>query len=348
MNACGWAIPPFIIFKGANILRSWFEDYALPAGWRLATSPNGWTNNELGLEWIKHFDMHTASRTKGKHRLLILDGHESHHSAVFETYCREHNILTLCMPAHSSHLLQPLDVGCFGPLKKAYGRQIDKLTRAHITHIAKEDFLSAFIAASSEIMIEKNIQGGFRGAGIVPFDPQRVIQELNIKLKTPTPPNSRPGTSHSWFSKTPNNPTEAFSQTILIKDRITRHLNSSPTRMFEAIDFLTKGATKIMHERTLLKAEVQAVKQANEALGKRWRAEKSRLRQGETISTEEAKYLMDQIDVDEQVREERRRERGGRVRVERHIRRCGNCGETGHNTRTCQVVIETTERDGSK
>jgi hypothetical protein len=29
------------------------------------------------------------------------------------------------MPAHASHLLQPLDVGCFGPLKQAYGRQIE-------------------------------------------------------------------------------------------------------------------------------------------------------------------------------------------------------------------------------
>ena len=77
------------------------------------------------MDWIRHFDLYTASRTKGKYRLLILDGHESHHSEEFETYCQEQNIITLCMPPHASHLLQLLDVGCFGPLKKAYGHEVE-------------------------------------------------------------------------------------------------------------------------------------------------------------------------------------------------------------------------------
>jgi hypothetical protein len=49
--------------------------------------------------------------------LLILDGHESHHSTEFELYYQQNNIITLCIPPHSSYLLQPLDVGYFGPLK---------------------------------------------------------------------------------------------------------------------------------------------------------------------------------------------------------------------------------------
>ncbi|KAM5528727.1 transposase [Fusarium oxysporum f. sp. phaseoli] len=76
------------------------------------------------LEWLKHFDRHTKTRSNGRHRLLILDGHESQHSADFETYCEENNIMTLCMPPPSSHLLQPLDIGCFGQLKKAYGQKL--------------------------------------------------------------------------------------------------------------------------------------------------------------------------------------------------------------------------------
>jgi hypothetical protein len=45
---------------------------------------------------------------KGKYRLLILDGHESHHSTEFELYCQQNNIITLCMPPHSSHLVDGL------------------------------------------------------------------------------------------------------------------------------------------------------------------------------------------------------------------------------------------------
>jgi hypothetical protein len=54
--------------------------------------------------------------------VFVSDGREV---LRFELYCQQNNIITLCMPSHSSHLLQPLDVGCFGPLKKAYGRQVE-------------------------------------------------------------------------------------------------------------------------------------------------------------------------------------------------------------------------------
>ena len=77
----------------------------------------------------------------------MLDGHESHHSVQFEQYCKNNNIITLCMPAHSSHILQPLDVGCFGPLKKAYGKQVELKIKAGTTYITKEDFFPAFTVA---------------------------------------------------------------------------------------------------------------------------------------------------------------------------------------------------------
>jgi hypothetical protein len=126
----GWCVPPLVVVAGKNHLSIWYEGSPLPQDWVIATTENGWTTNEIGLEWVKHFDKNTKSRTTGGYRLLILNGHESHHSAGFELHCKEHKIITLCMPAHSSHILQPLDVGCFGPLKQAYGRQIEKKMRA--------------------------------------------------------------------------------------------------------------------------------------------------------------------------------------------------------------------------
>jgi len=164
INSQGWAVPPFIVFKGKWHLASWYEKQNFPAGWRIAISENGWTTNEVTLEWLKHFEKFTRTKIVGTYRLLVLDGHESHHSADFEEYCRTNNILTLCMPAHSSHLLQPLDIGCFGPLKKAYSRQIENLVRTRITHVSKEAFIPAFVEAFKATMTKKNIQGGFRGA----------------------------------------------------------------------------------------------------------------------------------------------------------------------------------------
>ena len=67
-------------------LSAWYSD-DIPQDWVLAVSENGWTTNELGFEWIQHFNSYTKHRTTGAYRLLILDGHESHKSAQFEQYC---------------------------------------------------------------------------------------------------------------------------------------------------------------------------------------------------------------------------------------------------------------------
>jgi hypothetical protein len=83
VKAMGWAIPPFIIFKAGNHLSAWYEEGDIPRGWRVAVSENGWTTNELGLEWLKHFDKHTKERVVSAYRLLIIDGHESHNLLTF-------------------------------------------------------------------------------------------------------------------------------------------------------------------------------------------------------------------------------------------------------------------------
>jgi DDE superfamily endonuclease len=72
------------------------------------------------------------------------------------------------MPPHLSHLLQPLDVGCFAPLKKAYGKQVEDLIRNYINSITKLEFLPAFKAALDASITPDNIRGGFR-RGINPI-----------------------------------------------------------------------------------------------------------------------------------------------------------------------------------
>ena len=120
ISARGESTPPFIIFASTYHLSAWYTDNDLPHNSAIAISKNGWTTNELGVAWLQHFQKYTKDRTIGTHRLLTLDGHESHESLEFKQLCEKYKIVTLCMSAHSSHLLQPLDVDCFSPLKKTY------------------------------------------------------------------------------------------------------------------------------------------------------------------------------------------------------------------------------------
>ncbi len=78
VNALGWAIPPFIILAAQYHLANWYTECSLPADWRIATTDNGWTTNAVGLDWIKHFDFHTAPRTKGTEELELADVVDMH------------------------------------------------------------------------------------------------------------------------------------------------------------------------------------------------------------------------------------------------------------------------------
>jgi hypothetical protein len=220
--------------------------------------------------------------------MLVLDGYESHINAEFDEYCKANNIVPLCLPPHSSHLTQPLDVGVFSPLKKAYGAQISFLIRAHVTHITKDDFFPAFRAAFEAVFVNQNVEGGFRGAGLVPFNPDAVISKLDVKLRTLTPPGTSNGLPQPWVSQTPQTAAEAISQSTLIKDRVARHQGSSPTPILNSIDQLAKATVAIGHQLTLLTSELNVVQEANEALSKRRRAKRTRLQDSGPLTSKEA------------------------------------------------------------
>ena len=340
INSEGYNVPPFLIVQGKNHLANWYTEGGLPRDWVIKPTENGWTNNETGLDWIKHFDKHTATRAKGPYRMLVLDGHESHESAEFQEYCKAHNIITLGLPPHSSHLTQPLDVGYFSVLKRAYSRQIETFIKAHINHITKVEFFLAFTAAYKESMTTQNCQAGFRGAGLVPFDPQAVLSKLDVKLRTPTPPRTPPTDVDPWVSQTPLNPTEALSQTALVRNRIAGHQGSSPTPLFETVKALAKGTERMAHEMTLLSAEVRVLRAANEALSKRRRAKKTRVRQGGALIVEDAQDMIARKEAEEEVRRDIRVAGGSRREGQPSVKHCRACGETGHNARTCQNTIE--------
>jgi hypothetical protein len=81
-------------------------------------SDNGWTTDAIGQWWLENiFHPQTWESKKGVYRLLILDGHGSHQNVEFLTFCEKWYIVPLFLPPHTTHILQPLDVGCFQPLK---------------------------------------------------------------------------------------------------------------------------------------------------------------------------------------------------------------------------------------
>ena len=59
-------------------------------------------------------------------KVLIGDNLSSHLSVDVIDACRENHIEFVCLPANSTHIMQPLDVGVFGPMKNKWKNQLSK------------------------------------------------------------------------------------------------------------------------------------------------------------------------------------------------------------------------------
>ena len=63
--------------------------------------------------------------------------------------------------------------------------------RVRINYIDKLDFLEAYLSARIKAFKSETIKNSFAAAGLVPYNPDRVISKLDICLRTPTPPPLR-------------------------------------------------------------------------------------------------------------------------------------------------------------
>ena len=98
-----------------------------------------------------------------------------------------------------------------------------------------------------------------------------------------------------------------------------------------------------MHEVVLLRSRVASLKEANQTLSKRRRAKKTRLREGGSLTRQDAQGLLDQKEADEQLQQETRQTGSRYRRAAGGERRCSKCGNPGHNARTCQQASEEAE-----
>jgi hypothetical protein len=85
------------------------------------------------------------------------------------------------MPAHASHILQPLDISYFSPLKHAYKKEVRVLVNSRINCINKLAFLAAFLVVYQRVFLSDNIKAGFRATSLVPLDSGVVLLKLEIK-----------------------------------------------------------------------------------------------------------------------------------------------------------------------
>jgi hypothetical protein len=87
-------------------------------------------------------------------------------------FCFENNIILCRLPSHTSHKLQPCDIGVFGPLKTAYREQVERWYRGGANTVGKQHFTSLYSRARDVAFTPRNIKSGWSKTGLYPFNPE--------------------------------------------------------------------------------------------------------------------------------------------------------------------------------
>ncbi|KIM43930.1 hypothetical protein M413DRAFT_68191, partial [Hebeloma cylindrosporum] len=130
-------------------------------------SENGWTDDFLCSEWFTHsfIPQATARNSSKKPILLVYDGHGSHDTLKIIDLAISHGIILFCLPPHTMHMLQPLDVGVFGPFSRAWADRCDEITDDTGEEMPREDFVKEYMAVRSATFKPTTIKQAFRKSG---------------------------------------------------------------------------------------------------------------------------------------------------------------------------------------
>ncbi len=166
-SASGSALPPMIIypksFPGGQY------KFGGPDDALYGKSESGWVDSKLFLEWMKQIFLRYAVQERPV--LLIIDGHKSHLTLECIDLARENQVILLCLPPHTTHALQPLDVAVFKALKAHFSRSLRVrcfskknfiVSKCDFARVVKELFEFSFLMA--------NLKNGFSKCGIFPFN----------------------------------------------------------------------------------------------------------------------------------------------------------------------------------
>lgn len=228
-GASGHVIPPLVIFN-SKVLKPELTIGEVPETMYGLTS-SGWIDSEIFDGWFKnHF---LAYAPASRPLLLILDGHSSHFNPDTIQKAASEKVIIFCLPPHTTHKTQPLDKGCFAPLKSFWRQECHKyLFENRGKVITRFQFSEIFGKAWQKGMTAKNVMSGFKTTGIYPFNPAALIpdppaatsslcERTGIKY---IPFHSR---RRSHFQSLRQDEPQPISRSEVESDPVISHLNSS-------------------------------------------------------------------------------------------------------------------------
>src|SRR6266478_2665570 len=140
---------------------------------RCLTTTNGWSQSSVFVHWLHEclIPQLNELRKPGENALLIFDGHSSHESEEANKLAEENNIHFIRLPSHTTHKLQPLDVGVSGPIQAAWRKQCKNYTLRTSSKMPLGQIVREYLEARTRVMKESNIVSAWKKSGLRSLDP---------------------------------------------------------------------------------------------------------------------------------------------------------------------------------
>ena len=145
---------------------------------------SGWSNVEVFREYLQdHFMKYVQGRDSSEPILILYDGHRSHFSLDLIEWAKTNNMILFVLPSHCSHILQPMDVGFFGPLQIKYSQECQTFSRCNGRMVSRYDVCALACKAYSAALTPANLRAAFAKSRIFPMKcASEMIATLQSKI----------------------------------------------------------------------------------------------------------------------------------------------------------------------
>ena len=199
-------------------------------------------------------------------------------------FCEQQKIIIFFLLPHTSHILQPLDVGVFNVYKHWHSDIVLAASHAGCGPITKNDFLASLKIIRDKTFKPRTIMHGFRDTGIVPYNPQIVIDQLDEQPLTPI--STDENNSDSTTFRTP----QTANRFQIVSDRLLQYDAESPAYT-KTLNSLVKGAVSQAHLIEQLRRELTQSQAAQNAQRLHKQASRHRVPLGGVISSNELQRM---------------------------------------------------------
>lgn len=144
----------------------------MPEKWGLGKSESGWMTGESFFEYVSNiFHPWLIKNNIPLPVIFYVDGHKSHLTMHLSDFCSDNGIILISLFPNATHMLQPMDVGVFHPLKNGWKNAVARFrVENNKQKIRKENFAPLLATTIKEVVNVKILQNAFRTCGLFPFN----------------------------------------------------------------------------------------------------------------------------------------------------------------------------------